>query len=382
MPPDNPPGSQLLEMHHKMKGEIEKIINSENKSQELLKEAKNDLSVSKRAYSSLESEFLSLRTLKEELEKQRDELLGQVKPNRLVVLIDGDGAIFNLDLIAEGQNGGHKAASKLSDAVMQHLPGRNSLQLWVYVFLNRRGLSDTFVRVSRLSANIARQKLDDFIVGFNQAAERFIMVDVGNAKEAADAKIKAVLEVEVRSPQTECIVFGGCHDNGYATALRSFITSGLKSKIILLQSYDEIASGIKTLDLPTLSIPGLFLPEKLNNLVSPQMVHSELPTPQVTPVPLPSATIGKNRQQGKSQVRAETSTPEFTANASCYQPPENPAGGRKVDYSLPLWQQKPPACHLFYFSPGGSAEVDELRASAKKIPCSSMLKVRLSGYYW
>jgi hypothetical protein len=76
---------------------------------------------------------------------------------------------------------------------MQHLPGRNNLHLWVYVFLNRRGLSDTFVRVSRLSAKIARQKLDDFIVGFNQAAERFIMVDVGNAKEAADAKIKGAV---------------------------------------------------------------------------------------------------------------------------------------------------------------------------------------------
>ncbi|KAJ2926777.1 hypothetical protein H1R20_g10300, partial [Candolleomyces eurysporus] len=211
--------------------EIEQIINSEVKSQELLKEIKNDLSVSKRAYSSLEHEFLSLRELKEELERQRDELLSQVKvrqpgrstfqanvlltvssqspqPNRLVVLIDGDGAIFDLDLIAEGQIGGHKAASKLSDGVMQNLPARNNLQLWVYVFLNRRGLSDTFVRVSRLSAKISRQKLDDFIVGFNQAAERFIMVDVGNAKEAADAKIKAVLEVELRSPQTDSIIFG------------------------------------------------------------------------------------------------------------------------------------------------------------------------------
>lgn len=116
----------------------------------------------------------------------------------------------------------------LSDAIIQTLPGRSNLQLWVYVFLNRKGLSDTFVRVSRYSAKLSRQKLDDFIVGFNQAAETFIMVDVGNAKEAADAKIKgalsttqtshpfsvsddlaAVLEVELRSPQTESIIFGG-----------------------------------------------------------------------------------------------------------------------------------------------------------------------------
>lgn len=68
-------------------------------------------------------------------------------------------------------------------------------------------------------------------MGFNQAAERFIIVDVGSGKEAADAKIKgktprcnfacefqvsilisdplALLEDEIRLPQTEKIIFGG-----------------------------------------------------------------------------------------------------------------------------------------------------------------------------
>lgn len=36
----------------------------------------------------------------------------------------------------------------------------------------------------------AKTKFDDFIMGFNQAAERFIMLDVGSAKEAADTKIR------------------------------------------------------------------------------------------------------------------------------------------------------------------------------------------------
>jgi len=38
----------------------------------------------------------------------------------------------------------------------------------------------------------AKAKFDDFITGFNQAAERFIMLDVGSAKEGADAKIKGI----------------------------------------------------------------------------------------------------------------------------------------------------------------------------------------------
>ena len=55
----------------------------------------------------------------------------------------------------------------------------------------------------------AKQKFEDFAFGFNQAAERFVMVDVGSGKEAADAKIKVILEDNVRLPQTCKILFGG-----------------------------------------------------------------------------------------------------------------------------------------------------------------------------
>ena len=64
-------------------------------------------------------------------------------------------------------------------------------------------------------------------MGFNQAAERFLVVDVGSAKEAADAKIKskgysfipilffsqilpsAHLQDAILLPQTYKIIFGG-----------------------------------------------------------------------------------------------------------------------------------------------------------------------------
>ena len=104
--------------------------------------------------------------------------------------MDGDGAIFNPQLISQGQPGGHSAAQRLSDAIIHHLTstvGTNHYQLWVYIFLNKRGLMDTFGRVGLLSA---KTKFEEFTLGFNQAAERFMMVDVGGAKEAADAKIK------------------------------------------------------------------------------------------------------------------------------------------------------------------------------------------------
>jgi hypothetical protein len=113
-------------------------------------------------------------------------------------LIDGDGSIFSNELIADGQAGGHLAAKRLSDAIGQYLSSNcaiNQFQLWVYVFFNKRGLLETF---GRAGLPIAKAKLDDFVLGFNQAAERFLMIDVGSGKEAADAKIKGMLEWTAR----------------------------------------------------------------------------------------------------------------------------------------------------------------------------------------
>lgn len=109
---------------------------------------------------------------------------------RIVTLLDGDGAIFSADLISRGKAGGQEAAQSLSDHISQYLAtnyGVNQYQLWVYMFLNKRGLMDTFGRAGNL---LAKQKFEDFFIGFNQAAERFLMIDVGGEKEAADAKIK------------------------------------------------------------------------------------------------------------------------------------------------------------------------------------------------
>jgi hypothetical protein len=60
------------------------------------------------------------------------------------------------------------------------------------------------------------------------------------------------------------LIILGCHDNGYVTNLRSQITAGFKQKLILLPTYTEIAAGIAELELPVLTIPELFLTEKLS----------------------------------------------------------------------------------------------------------------------
>ncbi|KAF9222090.1 hypothetical protein BS17DRAFT_235498 [Gyrodon lividus] len=182
---------------------------------------------------------------------------------RVICLLDGDGTIFSADLMNQGQEGGLEAARMLTEKIRQYLScdhAYEQFQLWVYLFYNKRGLLETFGRVG-LSA--AKQKFEDFIIGFNQAAERFVMVDVGGSKEAADAKIKVHLEDNIRLPQTYKIIFGGSHDNGYVNVLRSVITAGFRERLILMPGYNDVAMDIKALMLPELRVPDLFMTTKL-----------------------------------------------------------------------------------------------------------------------
>ncbi len=69
----------------------------------------------------------------------------------------------------------------------------------------------------------------------------------------------------------------GCHDNGYVTTLRSQITTGFKHKLILLRGYTDMASGINELELPSFTIPDLFLPQKLTAIMQTSPTASPAP---------------------------------------------------------------------------------------------------------
>ncbi|KAJ3569508.1 hypothetical protein NP233_g5002 [Leucocoprinus birnbaumii] len=204
--------------------------------------------------------------LKERIESLQKEI--QIQSTRLVMIIDGDGAIFDRELISLGRKGGENAARDLADHVQNYFKSNDSSQFFqsrVYIFFNKQGLGKALRTKGHLED--APAKLDEFQIGFNTASPRFLMVDVGGGKEAADHKVKAFLEDEIRSPQTYKIIFGGgCHDNGYAQILQSYITAGLKKKLVLLQTYEKIEPGFSALGLDIIPPkPGLFIPKKLED---------------------------------------------------------------------------------------------------------------------
>lgn len=112
----------------------------------------------------------------------------------------------------------------LTEHIRKALPSGDNARLHVWAYLNKSGLAKT---LGAYGKDEARNHLEDFMHGFNQAAERFVMIDIGYGKEMADAKIKGVhivligrrhvqtisylanLEDEVKASQTSHIIFSG-----------------------------------------------------------------------------------------------------------------------------------------------------------------------------
>ncbi|KAJ3929100.1 MAG: hypothetical protein NXY57DRAFT_1018125 [Lentinula lateritia] len=396
--------------------EIRTLLADNSLYTDIINKLKSDLNVYQRAFSDVNAELDRYKTQMLETEKQKEDLEARLKGHRVVTLIDGDGAIFSKELIVQGQAGGLIAAQKISDSLIQHLSeryGSHQYQLWVYVFLNKKGLMET---LGRLGSPQLKNNFEDFVTGFNQAAERFSMLDVGNAKEAADAKIKCHLEDDIRLPQTFKVIFAGCHDNGYVTNLRSQITAGYKNKLILLKSYAEMASGIAEMDLPILTIPDLFVAQKLGVTevaasrfpsysnativgetketnkqipVNLQMVSPPTSYSSVTAVPYkrdstPDLDFSEGSTSGESDYDDDLPhNAVVAAMASPNSSSQSFSNSRYINPNIPLWKHKPPPCTLFYLASckhGSTCKYSHdyyleaehyevMRENAKKQPC-------------
>ncbi|KAJ7638681.1 hypothetical protein FB45DRAFT_903527 [Roridomyces roridus] len=338
-----------------LKNEMFGFIDHEKSEQATIQMLQSDLKAYKRALESTESECDKLRKLQEETCKENDALREQVRvtANRVIALIDGDGCIFSGDLISQGQDGGGRAARSLSEAIASFLRKNCSAtpyQLWVYLFFNKRGLMDTF---SRVGQGLLNRTFEDFVMGFNQANDRFSMVDVGNMKEAADAKLKAHLEDDTCLPQTFKIIFGGCHDNGYLHSLRSQMTVGHRDKLILLKGYEQMPAAIEGLGLPLLQIPDLFITRKLappspiqtsDTLDKSPSEEGDSPAPSYSRVLQRAAGPNWRERNGR-----ECSPPSEATWESSYAL-SGKTGTKHVIPHLPLSKQNPPPCTLFYLS--------------------------------
>ncbi|KAF3343546.1 Cytochrome c oxidase subunit 7A [Verticillium dahliae VDG2] len=135
----------------------------------------------------------------------------------VLVLLDGDGLIFQDHFVQAGIEGGKKAAYALRRAIVS-LCGQfaDEVEIVAKVCANLTGLARAMRRDGCIEAEF---DLKEFALGFTQAKAHFDFIDVGYGKERADSKIKELTRWHLRNYNCKQILLGVSHDAGYAPFL-------------------------------------------------------------------------------------------------------------------------------------------------------------------
>ncbi|KAK4543444.1 hypothetical protein LTR36_005587 [Oleoguttula mirabilis] len=182
------------------------------------------------------------RRLKSDYEEERDSrerykqmARGQERNPFVLVLVDGDGYIFDDDLVSSGAEGGQRAAQLLNDAVMRSMRDRglDQCRIMVRVYANLAGLSKALAR-SNLAGK-EKRSLAPFAANFTRSNDLFDFVDAGELKENADFKIRAMFRQFAENAQCKHIYFAGCHDVGYINELTPYASN--RDRITLVRTY-------------------------------------------------------------------------------------------------------------------------------------------------
>ncbi|KAK4638927.1 hypothetical protein QC761_703310 [Podospora bellae-mahoneyi] len=208
------------------------------------------------------------------------------------VIIDGDGAVFDEELIALGEEGGKKAAHELHKHLREYMQEECELHnldnIFVHVVLNAQGLSSALVQSGTLPTG-DYAAVTKFGRGFCRAQPLFSFTDVGGGKEQADHKVRKLFEMMEKNIQCKFLALAGCHDNGYATFLESYRNN---PKIRLLET-TPAAADFRNCHFDRFSIPTVFRSEavpskpgssrpvtnKLATVTTQAMMNSPSPKP-------------------------------------------------------------------------------------------------------
>lgn len=107
----------------------------------------------------------------------------------ILVLLDGDGMIFEDSLIKHGESGGREAAARLWTALhvqVEALDLPSDVKVVTRIYANLKGLGEVCAKAGIISKPGV---MEDFARGFTGSKQLFDFVDVGMGKDRADDKI-------------------------------------------------------------------------------------------------------------------------------------------------------------------------------------------------
>ncbi|KAI9789731.1 MAG: hypothetical protein M1833_002270 [Piccolia ochrophora] len=186
----------------------------------------------------------------------------------IVVLIDGDGTIFQDSLLQQGEAGGREAAGLLWSAIRQYaerdladLP--SDCKIVARIYANIKGLAETCHKAGIVDHPT---KVVDFARGFTRSKHLFDFIDVGSGKDRADDKLAEVFKLHLYDGHCRQIIFGCSHDNGYARLLEEyFADQATASRISLLEGvpFERELEGLRP-GFKNTRIDSLFRNTKIN----------------------------------------------------------------------------------------------------------------------
>lgn len=212
----------------------------------------------------------------------------------------------------------------------------------VQAYANFNGLENACRRNGKMKKNAS---LNHFVRGFNRRQAFFNFVDVGDWKEGADHKIRGKrhphplsllynrlifaslenLEFFIHNQSCKHIIFGGCHDSGYASFLGTFAANASHNKRITLLQGGAIHPNIASLGFDrTVKFDSVFAPK---STPKPSTLH---PTPSPAPDPSPSVASTSSQKKTYGPLFINYSSPSKRLGSVLYD------SGRRVDQRLSI----------------------------------------------
>ncbi|KAJ9635242.1 hypothetical protein H2199_008729 [Coniosporium tulheliwenetii] len=287
-----------------------------------------------KSYENLLEDYRSLRSDYEEerevREKYKKLARGQERNPFVLVLVDGDGYVFNDHLIKNGSEGGIAAAQGLSNAIKQCLlrlgSDADQCRIMVRIYSNLAGLSKLLARHG-MAGNEARS-LAPFAASFTRSHDLFDFVDAGDKKEGADFKIREMFRLFAENSQCKHIFFAGCHDTGYLSLLTPY--RGKLERVSLIKAAGFNA-GYLSLGLNV---------EEFTSIFRSTMLQYPSSAPAASPEKAPASHMASNaRPETPADLvdsLAHSTVPELPS-----QPPDKEgliplnSRGDRLDYFIP-----------------------------------------------
>ncbi|KAF2141907.1 uncharacterized protein K452DRAFT_35282 [Aplosporella prunicola CBS 121167] len=222
-----------------------------------------------RQYERLLDDYRSLRSdyeeEKENREKYKRQARGLVDRNPFVLLlVDGDGYLFDDQLIKAGAEGGARAAELLAAAVRERvLELSRDGEHWrvvVRVCCNLAAVSRVYGRAGLVGGEA--RAIAPFTAAFSGAKDLFEVVDCGDKKLAVSTKVEETFRLFSESNQCKHIFFAGCHNTRYLDLLASY--AGRTERFTLVKAADH-QHEFQRLSLPSQIFPSVFRVKPLDS---------------------------------------------------------------------------------------------------------------------